>query len=52
LIFTNHLGSTSLLTDDSGNEVSRVQYSPYGSIIEQSGTLPTDRLFRACFLNR
>ena len=33
------------MTDDSGNEVSRVQYSPYGSIIESTGATPTDRLF-------
>jgi RHS repeat-associated protein len=41
------LGSTSLVTDEEGNEVSRLHYSPYGSLIEQSGaeSLPTDRLF-------
>jgi RHS repeat-associated protein len=33
------------VTDDSGDEVSRVEYSPYGSIISSTGTLPTDRLF-------
>jgi RHS repeat-associated protein len=44
-IHGDHLGSTSLVTDESGNEVSKVHYSPYGSIIEQSGFLPTDRLY-------
>ena len=45
-IHSDHLGSTSLVTDDSGNEVSRVQYSPYGTIISSTGTVsPTDRLF-------
>lgn len=44
-IHSDHLGSTTLLTDESGNEVSRIHYSPYGSIIESSGSLPTDRLY-------
>ncbi|MEW5956352.1 MAG: PKD domain-containing protein [Chloroflexota bacterium] len=44
-LHTDHLGSTTLLTDQSGNEVSRVHYAPYGSIISSTGTLPTDRLY-------
>jgi RHS repeat-associated protein len=41
------LGSTSLVTDEEGNETSRIHYSPYGWFIETTGaeSLPTDRLF-------
>jgi RHS repeat-associated protein len=46
-IHSDHLGSTSLLTDEQGNETSRIHYSPYGWFIETTGaeSLPTDRLF-------
>ncbi|MCG3211875.1 MAG: hypothetical protein FOGNACKC_05521 [Anaerolineae bacterium] len=36
---------TSLVTDQSGYETGRVEYSPYGAIIQQNGSLPTDRLY-------
>ncbi len=45
-VLGDHLGSTSLVTDDQGNEVGHVIYDAYGAIV--TNTLPatlTDRLF-------
>lgn len=44
-LHSDHLGGTTLLTDEGGAEWDRVQYSPYGSLIDSSSSLPTDRLF-------
>ena len=47
-VLGDHLGSTSLVADDQGNEVGHVLYDPYGEVLES--TLPagiTDRLFSA-----
>lgn len=44
-LHTDHLGSTSLTTDGSGNVVARQSYYPYGSVRSSQGTLPTRRTF-------
>jgi RHS repeat-associated protein len=42
-LHTDHLGSTSLTTDSSGNVVARQNYYPYGQIRPGgTGTMPTD----------
>jgi RHS repeat-associated protein len=38
----DHLGSTSLVTNDTGGFVARVLYYPYGETRYEEGTLPTD----------
>jgi len=42
---SDHLGSTSLTTDASGNLVARQMYLPYGQVRSTTGTLPTDKGF-------
>ncbi len=44
-LHTDHLGSTSLVTNDQGGEVARQRYYPYGGSRSSSGTLPTDYRF-------
>ena len=44
-LHTDHLGSTSLATDENGNEVARQGYYPYSDTRYATGTLPTDRRF-------
>jgi RHS repeat-associated protein len=44
-LHADHLGSTSLTTDSSGNVVARQNYYPYGSIRSGVGTMPTDIAF-------
>jgi len=44
-VFSDHLGSTSLLTDASGNQVAEQRYYPYGEARWSNGELPTDRQF-------
>ena len=44
-LLSDHLGSTSVITDQSGNVVSRQFYKPYGEPRWSTGTLPTDRRF-------
>jgi RHS repeat-associated protein len=41
----DHLGSTSLVTNDTGGFVARVLYYPYGETRYEEGTLPTDYQF-------
>ncbi|MFL7808105.1 MAG: RHS repeat-associated core domain-containing protein, partial [Anaerolineae bacterium] len=41
----DHLGSTSLTTDASGNVVAEQRYYPYGEVRWTNGTLPTDYTF-------
>ena len=41
----DHLGSTSLTTDESGNVVAAQHYSPYGEVRGSDGDLPTDFTF-------
>jgi RHS repeat-associated protein len=41
-LHNDHLGSTSLATDGSGAQVSRMLYYPYGEERYQDGILPTD----------
>jgi RHS repeat-associated protein len=38
----DHLGSTSLTTDASGNKIAEMRYTPWGEIRYQGGTTPTD----------
>ena len=38
----DHLGSTSLTTNNSGTVVAEQRYYPYGKIHWSDGTLPTD----------
>jgi len=44
-VHTDHLGSTSLVTDASGNQVAEQRYYPYGEVRWSNGELPTDRQF-------
>ena len=44
-LFSDHLGSTNLVTTASGAEVARQLYKPFGEPRWTSGTLPTDRRF-------
>ena len=44
-LHTDHLGSTSLTTDDSGELVAEQRYYPYGEVRWSNRTLPTDRQF-------
>jgi RHS repeat-associated protein len=46
----NHLGSTTLLTDSTGNVVSRIEYDPYGNI--DSASSSGQDIFRAKFNGR
>ncbi len=41
-LHTDHLGSTSLTTDESGAAVAEQKYLPYGEVRWVTGTLPTD----------
>ena len=41
----DHLAGTSVTTDNSGAEVSTVNYMPFGSTRAVTGTLDTDKLF-------
>ena len=44
-IHQDHLGSTSLVTSNTGQVVSQQVYYPYGSTRTLSGTLPTERVY-------
>ncbi len=41
-LHTDHLGSTSLTTDESGSVIAEQKYLPYGEVGWMTGTLPTD----------
>jgi RHS repeat-associated protein len=41
----DHLGSTSVVSDESGQEVGRASYDPFGEVYTATGTLATDRRF-------
>ena len=41
----DHLGSTSMVTDDTGDIVSEVRYSAFGEVRYESGTMTTDYLY-------
>lgn len=41
----DHLGGANVITDESGREVKRVDYWPYGATKEQSGAKPEKHLF-------
>jgi RHS repeat-associated protein len=41
-VHADHLGSTSLTTDENGDVVARQLYHPYGTVRWNEGTLPTD----------
>lgn len=44
-VHLDHLGSTSVVTDSSGNECGYMRYFPYGSTRDESGSLYTTKLF-------
>jgi RHS repeat-associated protein len=44
-VMQDHLGSTSVTADSSGDSTSVIRYFPYGSTIFNTGTLPTDKKF-------
>jgi RHS repeat-associated protein len=44
-LLSDHLGSTSVVTDDSGNVVSSQKYWPYGQLRSEDAITETDRLF-------
>jgi len=44
-LHSDHLGSTSVTTDASGNVLARQNYYPYGGVRASTGTLPTDIMF-------
>ena len=41
-LLSDHLGSTSITTDDSGDTVSEMRYSPWGSVRFADGLSPTE----------
>ena len=41
----DHLGSTSLVTDQAGDKVAEQRYEPWGVVRWQDGMLPTDFAF-------
>jgi RHS repeat-associated protein len=44
-LLTDHLGSTSLTTDSSGNVISELRYTAWGSVKYQAGSSPSDYTF-------
>jgi RHS repeat-associated protein len=46
-LHSDHLGSTSAVTDPSGSVIARQWYHPYGSVRASTGALPTDITFTA-----
>ncbi len=44
-LHSDHLGSATLATDVSGNQVSEVRYKPYGETRYEWGITPTDRRY-------
>ena len=40
-MLTDHLGSTSLITDASGNVLSETRYTAWGEVRYQAGTMST-----------
>jgi RHS repeat-associated protein len=46
-LHSDHLGSTSAVTDLSGSVIARQWYYPYGSVRASTGALPTDITFTA-----
>lgn len=45
----NQVGSTLMLTDGNGNETDRMGYSPFGTLVERTGTTDTPFLFNGEF---
>jgi len=41
-LLSDHLGSTSLVTDASGNVISEMRYSAWGEVRYQGGVMPTN----------
>lgn len=44
-IITDHLGSTSIVTDENGSNPKEMSYYPYGSTLGSEGDIPTERKF-------
>ncbi len=44
-VHSDHLGSTAILSDTSGNEVGSARYQSYGQTRTQSGSISTDKLY-------
>ncbi|MBL8061759.1 MAG: RHS repeat-associated core domain-containing protein [Anaerolineales bacterium] len=47
----DHLGSTSLTTNDSGNVVSEMRYTPWGEVRYNAGVTPTDYTYTGQYSN-
>jgi RHS repeat-associated protein len=41
-LHSDHLGSTSLVTDQAGDKVAEQRYEPWGGVRWQDGVMPTD----------
>jgi RHS repeat-associated protein len=50
-LLSDHLGSTTVTTDASGNLVSELKYKPWGETRSASGTTPTDYTFTGQYSN-
>jgi len=50
-IYPDHIGSTSVITDSSGNEQSGMDYYPYGLEKESSGEVQTERKYTGQILD-
>ncbi len=44
-MFSDHLGSTNITTDASGNVLFELRYKPWGEVRYAGGTTPTDYTF-------
>jgi RHS repeat-associated protein len=44
-IITDHLGSSTIVTDSEGNEIGNITYYPYGDTFSESEYIPTERKY-------
>jgi RHS repeat-associated protein len=44
-LLSDHLGSSSITADSSGNKIAEMRYKAWGEVRFQSGTTPTDRTY-------
>ncbi len=50
-IIADHLGSTTIVTDSSGNKVGEMSYYPYGSTFSSEGDVPTEKKYTGQILD-